>query len=91
MADVVTLGSRCEEHVVARSIASRAARTRSIAIGSSYRGDAGSPVASSIDRPATPVATHRATLSATSSGSSPYPDMKSALTGRSTAAVMLAM
>jgi len=91
MADVVTLGSCCEEHVVARSIAFRAARTRSTAIGRLYRGDVGSPVPSSIDRPATPVATHRVTLSATSAGSSPYPDMKSALTGRSTAAVILAM
>ena len=43
---------------------------------------------SSIDSPATPVATQRVTLSATSSGFFPYPDMKSALTGRSTAAVM---
>ena len=44
-----------------------------------------------MDRPATPVVTHRVTLSATSSGCRPYPDRKSALTGRSTAAVMLEM
>src|SRR5262249_17259522 len=37
----------------------------------SPKGDTRSPVASSIDRPATPVATQRVTLSATSSGSSP--------------------
>ena len=39
-------------------------------------------MASSIHRPATPVAMQRVTLSATSSGASPYPDMKSALTGK---------
>ena len=74
-----------------RSIASRAAPTRSTARDRSYRGAAGSPAASSIESPATPVATHRMTLSATSEGSRSYPDEKSALTGTSTAVAISPM
>ena len=60
MADVETLGSGSQQHVLTGSIdRHRAARTRSTALGSSYRGDAASPVESSIESPATPVATHR--------------------------------
>jgi len=52
----------------------------------SYSGAAGSPVASSIDSPAMPVATQSFTFSATPSGSSEKPAWKSALTGIEVAA-----
>src|SRR6185437_1213499 len=48
----------------ALSIAARAALTRASATSNSYSGLASSPVASSIDRPATPVAMQRVTFSA---------------------------
>ena len=89
MADVVTLGSRCQQQRIVGSIdRCRAARTRSTAIGS-YRGDVGSTVASSIDR-------RKARCDALCDALGyvlglNLPDMKSALTGRSTAAVTLAM
>ena len=52
----------------------------------SYSGFFGSLVRFSTDRPATPVAAHLRTFSATPAGSSAKPDSKSALTGRSVAA-----
>ena len=51
------------------SIAARAARTRSTASSSGRSGSASSPVESSIDSPATPVATARLTFAPTWSGS----------------------
>jgi hypothetical protein len=45
-------------------------------------------VKSSIDRPATPVATHNLTLAATASGSTAKPPSKSAFTGTSAASAM---
>jgi len=52
------------------------------------QGLAASPVESSIDSPATPVATASLTLSATAAGSTPNPFSKSAFTGRSVAATI---
>ncbi len=70
------------------SIARRAARTRSTASAKSNSGASASPVESSIEIPAIPVVTARATLAATPSGSSAKPPSKSALIGRSTAAAI---
>ncbi len=69
-------------------MAFRAAFSRSTATSSSKRGAALSPVASSMERPATPVATQRRTLSATPAASAPNPDSKSAFTGTSAAPAM---
>ena len=63
------------------SMARRAARIRSTASVKSNSGFAASPVESSIERPATPVAVAAATLAATSSGAIAKPPSKSALTG----------
>src|SRR6266404_4969646 len=71
--------------LLSASIAERAALMRSIANARSYSGFAASPVESSIDNPATPVLTARATLAATFSALCAKPPSKSALTGRSTA------
>src|SRR6185437_8700849 len=71
-------------------IALRAALMRSIANARSNSGFALSPVKSSIERPATPVFTARATLAPTLSGSCAKPSSKSALTGISTAAQIAA-
>src|SRR5690348_14722356 len=71
-----------------RSIACRAARIRSTASSRSKSGAAGSPVESSIERPAIPVSTARATFAATASGSIANPPSKSAFTGTSTASAM---
>src|SRR5262245_45983772 len=59
---------------------------RSTASARSNSGLALSPVKSSIERPATPLSTARATLTPTLSGSWAKPSSKSALTGMSTAA-----
>src|SRR3954447_1468000 len=67
------------------SIAARAALIRSMARARSYSGLAASPVESSIDNPAIPVFTPRATVAPTSSGLCAKPPAKSAVTGRSTA------
>ena len=72
--------------LLSASIAARAALMRSTASSRSYSGFAASPVESSIDNPATPVLTARATLTPTFSASCAKPPSKSALTGRSTAA-----
>jgi hypothetical protein len=69
-------------------MAPRAARRRSTASSSVNKGRAASPVESSIDRPATPVATARRTLSATPAASGAKPFSKSALMGTSTAATI---
>ena len=66
------------------SIALRAARTRSTESEYSNKGSAGLPVESSIDSPATPVATAAPTLAATASGSTAKPPSKSPFTGIST-------
>src|SRR5689334_5125032 len=71
-------------------MAFRAARMRSTASARSNSGFALSPVKSSIERPATPVFTARATLTPTLSGSWAKPSSKSALTGISTAAQIAA-
>src|SRR5229473_2942375 len=71
--------------LLSASMAERAALTRSIAKARSYSGFAASPVESSIDNPATPVLTARATLAATFSALCAKPPSKSALMGRSTA------
>ena len=72
-------------------MAARAARSRSTATGSGYSGVSGRPVLSSIESPATPVATHAATFDATPSGVAAKPDSKSAFTGRSVAPTMARM
>src|ERR1019366_2924625 len=72
----------------ALSIAARAAFTRASARSKSYSGRAGSPVESSIDSPATPVAMQRVTFSAMRSGSSAKPPSKSVLSGTSVAAAI---
>src|SRR3984893_633374 len=71
--------------LLSASIAARAASMRAIANARPYSGVAGSPVESSIDRPATPVLTAAATLAPTFSALWAKPPSKSALTGRSTA------
>src|SRR5882762_4140171 len=71
--------------LLSASMAERAALMRSIAKARSYSGFAASPVESSIDNPATPVLTARATLAATFSALCAKPPSKSALTGRSAA------
>ncbi len=63
------------------SIALRAARTRSTASANSKSGAAASPVESSIERPAIPVAVAAVTLAATSAGATANPPSRSALTG----------
>ena len=70
--------------------ACRAALIRAIARFRSNSGLVLSPVESSIDRPASPVLTARATFSAISSGSTAKPPSKSALTGMSTAELIAA-
>src|SRR6478752_2808143 len=76
--------------LLSASIALRAALMRSTASARSNSGFALSPVKSSIERPATPVFTARATLTPTLSGSWAKPSSKSALTGISTAAQIAA-
>src|SRR5665213_3330798 len=71
--------------LLSASMAARAALMRATASSRSYSGCLASPVESSIDSPATPVLTPRATLAPTLSGSGANPPSKSALTGRSTA------
>ena len=66
------------------SMARRAARIRSTASGKSKSRFAGSPVESSIEIPASPVPTARATLAPTSSGSVAKPPRKSPFTGTGT-------
>jgi len=63
------------------SIARRAALTRSTARVRSNKGCEASPVESSIESPAIPVAVAAATLAPTSAGSVAKPPSKSALTG----------
>jgi len=69
-------------------MAARAACRRSTACALSRTGWAGSPLESSMDRPATPVSSARLTLSKTASGVAPKPLSKSALIGRSLMAAM---
>ena len=76
--------------LLSASIALRAALMRSTASARSNSGFVLSPVKSSIERPATPVFTARATLAPTLSGSCAKPSSKSALTGISTAAQIAA-
>ena len=66
------------------SIAFLAARILATDRSKGNRGSAASSLESSIDRPAMPVSTARATFAATPSGSTAYPPSKSALTGTST-------
>src|SRR5882762_7262029 len=71
-------------------MARRAARIRSTAVSRSRRGCSGSRLESSIDRPATPVAAARRTLSATPALLAAKPPSKSALIGRSVASTIAA-